>query len=333
MNLEISAKMKEEGFLVDWAEKVHYGMELSGDQVDCSEALDEWARKIGERGLDTDHELAELVRRSITNDVVEAPDELINMMFDEEAIGEFDDILYEVEPKNTIKVYEAVPGGNVDASYIDFSYAKTNWTNLQSETFVKYSALRRGGYKTVASMLTYIREAFAQKRWSVLFNRAASAVTAGSVNYIAESTANPTEASADKLAVYLMDITKAGEVPVMLMQNKYALAMSKLASAADMASGEAKELWRRHGSIGMYGGAEMRGFSGVQKMADGALIIPDKTILGVGGKIGSAITRGETHVYETMDNNAEHVHLKVGGFAFGTKITKPENVAKIVMAQ
>lgn len=332
MNLEISAKMKENGFLTEWAERVHYNMDLSNDQKECSEALDEWARKIGQNGVDKDCEIAELVRRTITNDVVNAPDELISMMFDEGAIGEFDDILYDVEPKNTIKVYEAVPGGNVDASYIDFSHAKTNWTNLQAETFIKYSALRRGGYKTVASMLNYIREAFAQKRWSVLFNRAANAVTAGSVNYIAESTANPTEASADALAVYLMDVTEAGEVPVMLMQNKYALAMSKLASASDMASNDAKELWRRYGSIGMYAGAEMRGFSGVSKMADGNLIIPDKTILGVAGKIGSAITRGETHVYESMDNNSEHVHLKVGGFAFGTMITKPENIGKIVMA-
>ena len=333
MNLEISAKMKENGFLTEWAERVHYNMELSDDQKECSEALDEWARKIGKCGVDKDHELAELVRRTITNEVVEAPDELISMLFDEGSIGEFDDVLYEVEPKNTIKVYEAVPGGNVDASYIDFSYAKTQWTNLQAETFIKYSALRRGGYKTVASMLNYIREAFAQKRWSVLFNRAAATVTAGEKNYIAESTAKPTEVSADALAVYLMDVVNAGEIPVMLMQNKYALDLSKLAASSEMASGEAKELWRRYGTIGMYAGAEMRGFSGVKKMADGNLIIPDKTILGVAGKIGSVATRGETHVYESMDNNSEHVHLKVGGFAFGSTITKPENIAKIVMAQ
>ena len=332
MNLEISAKMKENGFLTEWAERVQYNMELSNDQKECSEVLDEWARKIGQRGVDKDNEIAELVRRTITNEVVNTPDELISMMFDEGSIGEFDDVNFEIEPKNTIKVYEAVPGGNVDASYIDFSHAKPNWTNLQAETFIKYSALRRGGYKTVANVLNYIREAFAQKRWAVLFNRAAAAVTAGSANYITESTANPTETSADALAVYLMDAVAAGEAPVMLMQNKYALAMSKLAAASDLASGEAKELWRRYGSIGMYAGAEMRGFSGTAKMSDGNLVIPDKTILGVAGKIGTVITRGETHVYESMDNNSEHVHLKVGGFAFGTAITKPENIAKIVLA-
>lgn len=333
MNLEISAKMKENGFLTEWAERVTYNMSLTNDQKECSEALDEWARKIGQRGTDKDNELAELVRKTITNDVVNAPDELISMMFDEDTIGEFDDVNGIIEPKNTIKAYEAVPGGNVDASYIDFANIAPQWTNLQAETFIKYSALRRGGYKTVASVLNYIREALAQKRWSVILNRAAATVTSGSANYIAEATAAPTEASADALAVYLMDVVDAGETPVMLMQNKYALAMSKLAAASTMASDEAKELWRRYGTIGMYGGAEMRGFSGVKKLSDGNLVIPDKTILGIAGKIGSAITRGETHVYETMDNNSEHVHLKVGGFAFGTMISKPENIAKIVIAQ
>ena len=143
----------------------------------------------------------------------------------------------------------------------------------------------------------------------------------------------PTATSADALAVYMMDIAEPGELPMMLAQNKYILAMSKLPAASHIASNEARELWRRYGSIGMYAGTEMRGFSGVRKMADGNLVIPDRVVLGVAGKIGAAITRGETHVYESMDNNAEHVHIKANGFSFGVKITKPKKIAKIVMAQ
>ena len=331
MKLEISAKMKEEGFLIDWAEKVHYNMELTDDQKECSEALDAWARKIGQRGVDKDNEIAELIRKTITNDVVNTPDELISMAFDESSIGEFDDVTFQVEPKNTIKAYEAVPGGNVDASYIDHSYITPKWTNLQAETFIKYSSLRRGGYKTVANVLNNIREALAQKRWSILFNQMAAAITEGNPNYVLETSENVTEESVDAMAAYLMDVVDAGEIPVMLMQNKYAMNISKLASYAHMASNEAKELWRRYGSIGMYAGVEMRGFSGIKTMSDGSLIIPDRTIIGVAGKIGSAVTRGETHVYETMDNNSEHVHLKVGGFAFGTAISKPEKIAKIII--
>lgn len=331
MNLEISAKMKEEGFLIDWAEKVHYNMELSGDQKDCSEALDAWARKIGERGTDKDNEIAELIRKTITNDVVNAPDELISLAFDESSIGEFDDVAFQVEPKNTINVQEAVPGGNVDASYIDFSYVAPKWTNLQAETFIKYSALRRGGYKTVASMLNYIREAFIQKRWSILFNQMAAAITSGNPNFIGDVADFISEESIDAMAAYLMDVVDAGETPVMLMQNKYMLGISRYAAYVGLTSQEAKELWRRYGSIGMYAGIELRGFSGIKTMADGNLIIPNNTIVGIAGKIGSAVTRGETHVYETMDNNAEHVHLKVGGFAFGTCINKPEKVAKIII--
>lgn len=332
MNLELSSKMKETGFLADWAARVQYGMELSDDHRETSEALDEWAKKIGEKGVDKDNEIAELVRKAIANDVVAAPDELISMMFDESSIGEFDDTYGVVEPKNTIKVYEAIKGGNVDASYIDFTRVRPEWKELQAETFIKYVDLRRGGYKTVANLVNYIREAFAQKRWSILFNRAVAAVTAAP-NLINESTAAPTATTADALAVYLMDIADPGEAPVILGQNKYIMAMSKLPSAASIQSNEAKEAWRRYGSIGYYAGQEMRGFSGVRKMADGNLVIPNQVVLGVAGKIGAAVTRGETRVYESMDNNAEHVHIKANGFSFGTMITKPEKIAKIVMAQ
>lgn len=332
MTLELSAKMKENGFLVDWAEHVQYGLDLSDDFKETSEALDEWARKIGDRGVDKDNEIAELVRRAITNDVVAAPDELISMMFDEGSIGEFDDTYGEVEPKNTIRVYESIKGGNVDASYIDFSRVQPEWTELQAETFVKYVDLRRGGYKTVANLVNYMREAFAQKRWSVLFNKAA-AVPVAAPAMIAEATSAPTATSADALAVYLMDVSESGDNNVILAQNKYIMSMSKLPSASSIQSNEAKEAWRRYGSIGFYAGQEMRGFSGVRKMADGNFVIPNRVVLGVAGKIGSAITRGETHVYESMDNNAEHVHIKANGFSFGTMITKPEKIAKIVMAQ
>lgn len=332
MNLELSTKMQENGFLVDWAEAVQYNLDMTDDFKDTSEALDGWARKIGEKGVDKDNEIAELVRRAITNDVVAAPDDLISMMFDESSIGEFDDVYGVVEPKNTIKVYESIKGGNVDASYIDFTRAQPEWKELQAETFIKYVDLRRGGYKTVASLVNYMKEAFAQKRWSILFNRAVAAVTAAP-NLISESTAAPTATSADALAIYLMDIAEPGESTVILGQNKYIMAMSKLPSAASIQSNEAKEAWRRYGSIGYYAGQEMRGFSGVRKMADGNLVIPNQVVLGVAGKIGSAITRGETLVYETMDNNAEHVHIKANGFSFGTMITKPEKIAKIVMAQ
>lgn len=332
MNLELSTKMQEPGFLIDWASRVTYNLSMSDEQKDTSEALDAWARKIGERGVDRDNELAELVYRTVTNDVVAAPDEVLAMMFDEGSIGEFDDYRALNEPKNTIKVFEAVQGGNVDASYIDFTYSEPTWTELQAETYIKYAHLRRGGYKTVASLLNYINQAMRQKRWSVVFNAASAVITSGNANYISETGSTPSATSADALATYLMDVASAGETPLIVGMNKYILAMSKLAGAAGLTSNLAKEDWRHFGSIGYYAGCEMRGFSGVLTMSDGSFVIPNKTILGIGGKIGTCITRGETRVYETMNNNSEEVHLKVNGFSFGTAISKPENIAKVVMA-
>ena len=39
MTIELSSKMKEEGFLVDWAERVQYGLELSDDHKETSETV------------------------------------------------------------------------------------------------------------------------------------------------------------------------------------------------------------------------------------------------------------------------------------------------------
>lgn len=43
------------------------------------------------------------------------------------------------------------------------------------------------------------------------------------------------------------------------------------------------------------------------------------------------MTRGETRILQSEDINQERIHIKVTGYTFGWAITRPENVAKIVM--
>ena len=77
----------------------------------------------------------------------------------------------------------------------------------------------------------------------------------------------------------------------------------------------------------------MFGYTGQRKMANGELIVPDKRVFGVAGKIGNIQTRGEARVLEDEDINREMVHLKVTGYTFGWTITDIAKAAKIVMAQ
>lgn len=331
MAIEISEKMAQPGVLTEWASAVVYKNTLTDDQKEISEIIDEGVRKIGETGHDPNHEIAALVKKAFTPEAVSAPSELIGRMFDEGNIGENDDFYLEADPKNTIQVYEATNGGNVPASYIEHNQVNPTWVTLQAETFINDSDLRRGGYHTVAKHIEYISEAFENKRVSTIINAIDAAILSGSANYIAEATANPTATSADALALYLHDMATDGEV-FMFMLNKYRQAISKLAQADRWPTAADKDMYNRDGFLAAYAGVPMIGFSGQRALPDGSLIVPNKRVFGVAGKIGQVQTRGNARVLEQEDINAERIHLKVAGYSFGYAISDLDKVAKIVMA-
>lgn len=330
--MEIAEKMKQPRVLVEWANNVVYRNPLTDDQKEISEIIDERIRKIGETGHDRDHEIAALVRRAFEQETVNAPSELLGYMFDEGNIGEFDDFYIENAPENTIQVYEAVPGGNVPASYVEPVSILPTWKELQAETYIRMSDMRRGGYYTVAQQIEYINQALENKKVSLIINMLNAAITSGNANYITESGTLPTETSADQLALYLRDMEGSNDTPVMFMLNKYRQAMSKLEQADRWPTDREKNAYNTDGFLYAYAGIQMIGFSGQKKLPDGSLMVPDKTIFGVAGKIGRIETRGEARVYEHEDINSEKVHIKVGGYTFGYAITDLDKVAKIVLA-
>ena len=119
----------------------------------------------------------------------------------------------------------------------------------------------------------------------------------------------------------------------MFALNKYIQAMSKLAQGERWPIDSQKNMYTTNGFLEAYAGARMFGYTGQRKMANGELIVPDKRVFGVAGKIGNIQTRGEARVLEDEDINREMVHLKVTGYTFGWTITDIAKAAKIVMAQ
>ena len=333
MSFEISEVMNKEGALANWASHVRYGAELSQDEREFSEAADAWARNLGKTGKDPNGELSALIAKALTEDVVTPPSELIGLLFDEGGnVGEFDDTYGVFDPKNTIQAHEAILEGNVDRSFIEHRMIKPEWVNLAAETDISMLDLRRGGYRTVATLVNYIQEAFEWKRIATILDKVDTLIVAGNDNYIAEATANPTEATADKLALYLQDMTD-GTMPTAFMLNKYRQAMSKLAQAQKWPTEAERGIYNHDGFLVNYAGMDLVGFSGQKKLADGSLLVPDKRVFGVAGKIGAAMTRGETRVLQHEDINAERVHVKVNGYTFGYMINDTKKIAKIVMAQ
>lgn len=333
MNLELSDIMKKDGRLVDWANTVKYNIaSVTAEDKEISEVIDQWAKNIGKTGHDANHELAALITKSVTSDNVIAPSELVDRMFDQESIGEFDDFRMEVEPENKIVVYDAITGGNVNRSFIDHKIVTPTWTNLQAETDVSLADLRHNGYKSVANLVSYIREALENKKISKITSGIASAITSGN-NYVSESTTAPTNANMLKMALYLNDMATEG-TPFIFGLNKYIQTVGTLSGVTNYLTDTVKDQWNRTGEVKMFGGCDLFGYSGQRKLGDGSLVVPDYALIGIAGKLGSAITRGETRVLEETDINAEKVHIKVAGFTFGVayKDSSLKNAFKMAIA-
>lgn len=334
MNTELSSVLAQDGRLTQWAEAVTFnGMNLSAEDKDISAAMDAFLKEgVGRTGADPNHEIAQLVRKAITPEVVYGPSELIDTLFETtDNVGEFDDLDFEIAPENTIRVYESIPGGNVNRSYVDFKHMAPKWKSLQAETEVSLAEIRRGGYRTIANLVQYIRDALDQKKVSLLMAAIDSVVTAGNPNYINETGAAPTETSMDKLAVYLLDVATSDDL-VAFGQNRYIQPIAGFDKTVKYLTDTEKNWFNQHGLNAKYAGINLIGYSGTKKMADGSLVIPNGVVFGAAGPIGKVATRGETIVLQETDINSEKIHIKVNGYTFGYAITDPKKVGKIVIA-
>ena len=188
---ELSEVMSKPNAMFDWASKVVYNGEMTSDEKEITKGMDAWAREIGKKG-DAGHEIAELVRKTFAPEEISAPSELISMIFDEDSIGEFDDYREEIDPKNTIVAHDAIIEGNVDRSFLEHKIGVPVWHNLAAETDVSMQDLRRGGYRSVANLTNYLREALELKRVQKIMAAIDAAIVSGQPNYIAEGEALPT---------------------------------------------------------------------------------------------------------------------------------------------
>lgn len=131
-NIEMAELVKKTS-IYDIAEKtINPKLSMSSDEKEVAEQLDEWARKIGETGHDPEHQIAQFVTRTVRDEFYDAPNELLDSMFDRGTVGEFDDYEAKIEPiKNTLVAYESAMGGNVPKHYLDYSVLKPTWSHIQ----------------------------------------------------------------------------------------------------------------------------------------------------------------------------------------------------------
>ena len=327
LHTEIASLMNEKSRMFDWAQKIEAKMNLSAEDKEISQVVDAWAKKIGDTGSDSNNEISQYIIKTVSPEVYDVPDTLLDAMFDRGSIGEFDDEKINTTAKNTLVTYDAAKGGNVNKSYIDITPTTFTWKHKQVETEISYTDLRRNGFKTVANLTVFAKEALQNKMFFDIFN-AVDTVLAGGDQLINVAGTVPTVAAMDELALYIID---RGENPFTVSLSKYAQAIAKMSGYATFMSENMKEEYNRYGLTKFYGGCLIGSISGAKKTGDDLQLLPDKRVFGIAGKIGYLDMKGDLRVYETPDNNKEKMNLKITGFEFGYSIHRPEKMAKIVL--
>ena len=325
---EIASLMNESGRMFQWATAVDKQLNLTAEDKEISAVVDAWAKSIGEKGVDSNNEIAEYMVKTIQPEVYDVPDALLSQMFDRGTVGEFDDFQSTIAPYNTLVAREAGNAGTVDKSYINWTVVKPTWKQFQVETELRYSDLRKNGFKTIATMTTFAEEALKNKMFYTVFAIIDAAITGGD-QAIVSGASMPTVTAMDEMSLYLLD---RGSNPMTISLSKYAQAIAKMSGRTSFMSQEMLNSYNRYGLVDFYNGVKIATISGAHKTGDGQQLITDKRIYGIADKIGTLDMRGDLRVYETMDNKRETVELKLAGFQFGVSIDNITKVAKITMA-
>ena len=322
------AQLVNEVDMYELAEKTINKIDLTDDESTAVSLLDKRFKEIGKSGCDPDHEVAAFISRVVNEEMYDAPNELLDRIFDRDTIGEFDDYDAYTTPKNTLVAYEAAKGGNVLRSYLDIAPLRPQWKNFQIEAGLTYADLRKNGWKSVALLTDCAVRAFDNKVFAAVFGAIDNAIPSGAANYIAETNAMPTQATMDAVALYLND--RDGGVITAL--SKYIQAASKLNTG--YISNDMKNEVHRTGFLSMYDGNPMMGVSGAHKLGNGDLLIADKRIFGIAGKVGTLTTKGEINIYQDMNNNREEIHLLFKDYTVGWAFnnTALDNIVKVELA-
>lgn len=271
LNTEMKDVMSKKHVLFDVAEKVEYKRDLNAEEKEIAEISDAWAREIGETGKDPECEVAAYIKRTVQDEVYNAPDELLDQLFVRGNVGEFDDVEYDKEAKNTLISYEAAKGGVVDRSWIDLTALKTTWKNRQIETDLSYVDLRKNGFKSIANLTVFMKEACQNALFYDVLSQIDAAIVGGEAK-IDVTGKVPTLADMDALSLYLND---RSDDAVIVTLTKYAQAIRRMDGFSQYMSNDMKNDFNRYGLVKTYDSIGIAAISGAKRQGNGSLLIPD----------------------------------------------------------
>ena len=327
LNNEIAEIMNTDGLVFETASRTKYNLSLTSEQKEVAEVVDRWAQQIGERGSDAEHELSAFSVKTVEPVVYDTPDALVDALFDRGSIDEFDDMTGLVNPKNTLKTYDATKGGSVPKSYIDYTELSPVWKSKQIETEISYTQLRKNGFKTVANLTTFMEEALKNCLFFDAIAYLDSLITSSNTDQYFTSSGSLTQAGIDQLTLYLLE---HGTNPFILGRTKYAQQIARMTGQSEYMSSAMKDDFNRYGLVNFIDGVRVAHIPSVVKVNEQP-VLPDGKVFGIADKIGTLDMRGSLRMYETFDNTAEKVDLKLTGFEYGFMISSPENICKLTI--
>lgn len=330
-NTEISSVIKERD-LFDWSVKVNNKLELSAEDKEVTEVIDAFARELGEKGRTADNNMviAEYIKQVVEPLVYNPDDSIINQMFKVGSIGEFDEKSYTGLPKNTIKVYDSIRGGNVPKSYVDPSVFTPVSFGLQAETEIDYSDLRKNGFKSIAKMTQLAEESLNNEKYFRVFQGVDNALSVLGGDQNINGGSALTIAGMDAFTGYLNDMSEGN--PFVIGLSKITNSIIRMSGYEQYLSNEMKNEFNRLGKVGLYNGVRIDSIPTARKTADGKNLIPDKRLFGIAGQIGDLDMKGSLRVYDTMDNDSEKVRLKFTGFDVTYVIYYLDKMSRITLS-
>lgn len=329
MAIELSQVLKDKGRVFEWSERVSKNTNVTSEDKEISSAMEVFANKIGSNELPA-HELSQYLVKVVSPEVYNAPSEILDRMFEQSTIGEFDDYGIITDPVNRLKAYESAPRtGDVDKSYIDFTRATKKDVHLQIETEVKMSDLRQNGAKSIATLTQYATEALNNKKFYSVFNNVDALITSGGSNYFSAS-GGLTVAVMDDFAGYVLDQSSSSPLIVGLTTDLRGL--KNMTGYTNFLSDRMKDALNMGAILEDYDGVALAKVNAGKKLADGTSLLPAKKLFGFSDLIGQMYMRGALRVLETPDNKKELIELKFTGFEFSYGITKPEKISKCVIS-
>jgi hypothetical protein len=329
-NTEVASIIKEQS-LYKWATKVNNKFELSSEDKEITEVMDAFARELGKTGKNSDNNtvIAEYIKQVIEPEVYNPNESILSDMFNIGSIGEFDEKAYTGLPKNTIKVFDAVRGGNVQKSFVDPGVFTPVSFALQAETEIDYSDLRRNGFKSIARMTQLAEEALNNEKFYRIFQGVDNALGALTGDQDIDSGSALTLANMDTFTTYLNDMAEGN--PFMIGLSKITNPIRRMDGFESFLSEEMKNEFNRLGKVGLYSGVRVEDVPTARKTANGKFLIPEKRIFGIAGKIGDMDMKGELRYYETPDHDAEKIRLKFTGFDVTYVIYYLQKMARITL--